>query len=53
MSLTINEVNKYYFTVNIIPHTWLHTSFKNYKIGTLVNIEIDILARYLESLNAK
>ena len=53
VSLTVNEVNNNYFTVNIVPFTWLHTSFKNYKIGTLVNIEIDILARYLESLNAK
>ena len=53
VSLTVNEVNNNYFTVNIVPYTWLHTSFKNYKIGTLVNIEIDILARYLESLNAK
>ena len=53
VSLTVNEVNSNYFTVNIVPYTWLHTSFQNYKIGTLVNIEIDILARYLESLNAK
>ena len=53
VSLTVNEVNNHYFTVNIVPYTWSHTSFKNYKIGTLVNIEIDILSRYLESLNAK
>lgn len=52
VSLTVNDVNKDFFTVNIVPYTWLHTSFKNYKSGTLVNIEIDILVRYLESLNA-
>ena len=52
VSLTVNDVNKDFFTVNIVPHTWLHTSFKNYKTGTVVNIEIDILVRYLESLNA-
>ena len=52
VSLTVNDVDKNFFTVNIVPYTWLHTSFKNYKIGTIVNIEIDILARYLESLNA-
>ncbi len=52
VSLTVNEVDKDVFTVNIVPYTWSHTSFKNYKTGTLVNIEIDILARYLESLNA-
>ena len=52
VSLTVNDVDKDFFTVNIIPYTWTHTSFKNYNIGTVVNIEIDILARYLESLNA-
>ena len=52
VSLTINDVDKDFFTVNIVPYTWLHTSFKNYKTGTIVNIEIDILIRYLESLNA-
>ena len=51
VSLTVNEVDKKFFTVNIVPYTWLHTSFKNYKTGTIVNIEIDILVRYLESLN--
>ena len=52
VSLTVNNVDKDFFTVNIVPFTWLHTSFKNYKTGTFVNVEIDILARYLESLNA-
>ena len=52
VSLTVNDVDNDFFTVNIVPFTWLHTSFKNYKIGTVVNIEIDILARYLESLNS-
>ena len=52
VSLTVNDVDKDFFTVNIIPYTWMHTSFKNYNIGTVVNIEIDILARYLESLNS-
>ena len=53
VSLTVNDVNTDFFTVNIVPFTWLHTSFKNYKTGTIVNIEIDILVRYLESLNPK
>ena len=52
VSLTVNDVKKNFFTVNIVPYTWLHTSFRNYKTGTIVNIEIDILVRYLESLNA-
>ena len=53
VSLTVNEVFSDTFSVNIIPHTWAFTSFLNFKIGTVVNIEIDILARYLESFNAK
>ena len=52
VSLTVNDIDKDFFTVNIIPYTWTHTSFKNYNIETVVNIEIDILARYLESLNS-
>ena len=52
VSLTVNDVDNDFFTVNIVPFTWLHTSFKNYKIGSVVNIEIDILVRYLESLSA-
>ena len=52
VSLTVNDVDKDFFTVNIVPYTWMHTSFKNYNIGNVVNVEIDILARYLESLNS-
>ena len=52
MSLTVNDVDTDIFTVNIVPYTWTHTSFKNYNIGNVVNVEIDILARYLESLNS-
>ena len=51
VSLTVNDVGKDYFTVNIVPYTWSHTSFRNYQTGTVVNIEIDILVRYLEKLN--
>ena len=52
VSLTVNNVDNDFFTVNIVPFTWSNTSFKNYENGTVVNIEIDILVRYLESLNA-
>ena len=51
VSLTINEVEKNTFCVNIIPFTWSNTCFNSYEEGSLVNIEIDILARYLERLN--
>ena len=52
VSLTVNDVSNNFFSVNIIPHTWLNTSFKNYVVGSSVNVEFDILIRYLESLNA-
>ena len=52
VSLTVNEVLSKTFTVNIIPHTWANTSFLNFNVNTVVNIEIDILARYLERINA-
>ena len=51
VSLTVNEVDNDLFNVNIVPFTWSHTSFQNYEVGTLVNVEFDILARYLEKLN--
>ncbi|MDA7579371.1 riboflavin synthase [Alphaproteobacteria bacterium] len=52
VSLTINEIKDKTFAVNIVPFTWDNTSFKNYILDTIVNVEIDILARYLERINA-
>jgi riboflavin synthase len=53
VSLTINEVSGNGFTVNIIPHTAAATISGGYAVGTAVNIEVDLLARYLERLLAK
>jgi riboflavin synthase len=50
VSLTVNEVSDAEFSVNIIPHTADVTIIGSYKIGTKVNIEVDLLARYLERL---
>ncbi|MGB5256124.1 MAG: riboflavin synthase [Woeseiaceae bacterium] len=50
VSLTINEVSVNSFEVNIIPHTAEVTIIENYKVGTVVNIEVDLLARYTERL---
>jgi riboflavin synthase len=50
VSLTINEVSGNGFEVNIIPHTAEATIFGSYSIGTVVNIEVDLLARYIERL---
>lgn len=46
VSLTVNEVIKKQFSVNIIPYTWAHTSFSKLKVGDIVNTEVDMLARY-------
>jgi riboflavin synthase len=51
-SLTVNQVDGNSFGVNIVPHTWDNTLFKHYQINTQVNIEVDIIARYLERLLA-
>lgn len=53
VSLTINEVAGNVFDVNIIPHTAEATIIGSYAIGTMVNIEVDVLARYIERLLAK
>ena len=50
VSLTINEVSGSRFESNIIPHTATHTIIGDYAVGTVVNIEVDLLARYLERL---
>ena len=50
VSLTINEVNEATFSVNIIPHTNEETIFPDYIEGKQVNLEVDIVARYMESL---
>jgi len=50
VSLTVNEVEGLQFGVNIIPHTTEHTNFATIKVGDKVNIEIDMLARYVARL---
>ena len=50
VSLTVNEVSDEVFSVNIIPHTADVTIIGDYQTGTNVNIEVDLLARYLEQL---
>ena len=49
-SLTVNGVEGNQFDVNIVPHTQQKTIFQYYQPGTRVNIEVDIIARYLERL---
>lgn len=53
VSLTINEVSGNRFDLNIIPHTAKVTTLGDYAVGTVVNIEVDQIARYLERLLSK
>jgi riboflavin synthase len=53
VSLTINAVSASSFELNIIPHTVETTIIGKYESGTVVNIEVDLLARYVERLLAK
>tara|TARA_B110001454_G_scaffold210984_1_gene226091 strand:- start:152 stop:733 length:582 start_codon:yes stop_codon:yes gene_type:complete len=48
ISLTVNEIDKDSFSVSIIPHTWNNTNLQNKKVGDYINIETDIVGRYIE-----
>jgi riboflavin synthase len=50
VSLTVNEVSGDTFGVNIIPHTAERTTLQDYRPGRKVNIEVDVVSRYLERL---
>ena len=49
-SLTVNAVSDCDFELNIIPQTWQETVFRHYQAGSQVNLEVDVIARYLERL---
>jgi riboflavin synthase len=53
VSLTVNHVDAADFEVMIVPHTRVATIIQHYDVGTAVNIEVDIVARYLERLAAR
>ena len=50
ISLTVNEVTGSVFELNIVPHTLEETTLQNLKSGSKVNLEVDLIARYLERL---
>jgi len=50
VSLTVNGVSGAEFELNIVPHTLEQTIISGYRVGTQVNLEVDIIARYLERL---
>ncbi len=53
VSLTVNEVEGDVFGVNIIPHTAEETTFGTLAVGDAVNLEIDMLARYVARLTER
>jgi len=50
VSLTVNAVDGQRFDLNIVPHTLAETTIEEYQVGRKVNLEVDLLARYLERL---
>ncbi len=53
VSLTVNGLNDDQFRLTIVPHTTEQTIIKHYQVGTKVNLEVDLIARYLERLLLK
>ena len=53
VSLTVNDVSAEDFSVNLIPHTQQVTTFGAFAIGQKVNLEVDVIARYVERLHAE
>jgi len=53
ISLTINEVKSNLFWCMIVPHTFQNTDIKSYKTNQILNLEVDMLARYAHSSNFK
>lgn len=49
-SLTVNAVNGSRFELTIVPHTLQETIMSDYRVGSRVNLEVDVVARYLERL---
>ena len=47
ISLTVNEVEGNQFGIMVIPHTWTHTTLGENKVGDKINLEVDMLARYV------
>lgn len=50
VSLTVNRIDKTDFSINLIPHTVAVTTLKHLKTGSQVNLEIDLVARYIERM---
>jgi len=51
VSLTVNHIEQDTFSMNLIPHTLENTTLKNLGIGSRVNLEVDLIARYVERMS--
>lgn len=52
VSLTVVNSKESEFSVAIIPYTYEHTNFKNFKVGTKINLEFDVVGKYVARLNS-
>ncbi len=50
ISFTVNDIHGPEFEINVIPHTLEQTTAGSFTVGREINLEVDIIARYLESL---
>jgi riboflavin synthase len=50
ISLTVNAIDGATFSLNIVPHTVQETNVGSWQVGSVLNLEVDLLARYLERL---
>jgi riboflavin synthase len=50
VSLTVNSVDKDTFSMNLIPHTLENTALNHLGVGSRVNLEVDLIARYVERM---
>ena len=53
VSLTVNQVNRDEFSINLIPHTLQMTNLKDLRAGSRANLEVDMIARYVERMMQK
>ncbi len=53
VSLTVVDSKNNSFSVAIIPYTYEHTNFKHFKIGSMVNLEFDVIGKYVSRLHTK
>ena len=50
VSLTITNDIEEFFSIAVIPFTWNHTIFSGYDVGSVVNLEVDMTAKYIEKI---